>query len=111
MFLMNKSNCLHDMRRVSALLNLQGEVHVCRLCKFRAVYPKNPKTGRLDNARYLKDHVRIYAQPGGRTGHIYKRLHGNKKLDTYKPSSVTKTEAAKGWEKLANETNKPKTYL
>ena len=99
------------MRRVSGI-SLEGEVQVCKFCKFRAVYTKEPKTGRIDNVRYLKDHVRNFAQPGGRTGHIYKRVNGNKKLETYKPRHVAKKEARKGWDELAKMTKKDnKTYL
>ena len=114
-----QKNCLHDMKRVvkvtpqNAIKQAkQGEVHVCRFCKYRAVYHKEPKTGRIDNARYLKDLVRDFAQPGGRTGHIFKRVHGNKKLEDYKPRHVAKKENRKGWDELAKLTRQDnKTFL
>ena len=52
----------------------QGVVEVCSECKKRLV-TKQDKKGRIDNAVYLKEHVRDLAQPNGATGKIFERFY------------------------------------
>ena len=55
------------------------QVEVCTECKKKQVYKKI--NDRVDNKKYLEDHVRDFAQPGGRTDNIFKQYYGN-----YKPT-------------------------
>jgi len=54
------------------------QVEFCRFCHKRVHYNRDSK-GRVDNARYLRDHVRDFAQPRGVTERVYRRVYGNKK--------------------------------
>lgn len=62
----------HDYEIVSE--SSDGQVEVCRECKKRLTTTFGNK-GRIDNIKYLKEHVRDTAQPNGRTGNIYKRYY------------------------------------
>lgn len=58
--------------------NPDAVVEVCKECKKRLVTKKDSK-GRIDNAAYLKEHVRDTAQPTGTTAKIFKRFYGKPK--------------------------------
>jgi hypothetical protein len=58
--------------------NVQGSVEVCTECKHR-ITVKVDANGRIDNKKYLKEHVRDTSQPNGKTGKIFKQYYsGNK---------------------------------
>lgn len=46
----------------------------CQLCGRKFRWSKGFK-GRVDNPAYLRAHARNYAQPGGATNRLYKRLY------------------------------------
>jgi len=56
--------------------NKDGLLEICIICKRKLVTKKDPKTGRIDNRKYLKEHVRETAQPFGRTSKIFNRYYG-----------------------------------
>ena len=54
----------------------EGSLEICIVCKKRLVTKKDPKTGRIDNKKYLKEHSRDTAQPRGRTSKIFNKYYG-----------------------------------
>lgn len=54
-------------------------VEVCTECKKRLVTRKG-KDGRIDNNKWLKEHVADTAQPTGATSQIFKQLYGKPKV-------------------------------
>jgi hypothetical protein len=51
-----------------------AQVERCRICHRRQIYRKID--GRVDNERYLADHMRFYLQPTGPTEQLYYRIYG-----------------------------------
>ena len=47
----------------------------CTRCGEKKTYNK-AETGRTANLEYAKDHIREFAQPGGRTGKLFEQLYG-----------------------------------
>lgn len=58
-----------------------GRLEICIECKKRLITKKDPRNGRIDNKKYLKEHIADYAQPGGRTGKIFNKLYGEAPID------------------------------
>lgn len=50
----------------------------CTLCGTKKTYNK-AETGRVESRNYAEDHVRDFAQPGGRTGKLFEQLYGKPK--------------------------------
>jgi len=55
--------------------NSEGKKEICNQCK-KILLTKKDSQGRIDNKKYLKEHVGDTAQPGGRTGKIFEKLYG-----------------------------------
>lgn len=70
---------LHDFIKVNE--NTDGILEMCRECKKRVTTKKDPRTGRTDNKKYLKEHKRDTLQPNGRTGKQFNRYHGEASED------------------------------
>lgn len=66
----------HKYRRVSE--NSDGIVEVCVECK-KKLTTKVDRHGRIDNAKYLKEHAADFAQRTGATAKIYEQVYGNRK--------------------------------
>lgn len=66
---------------------------VCTRCGDKKTYNKDPK-GRV-GGDYAKDHVREFAQPGGRTGKIFEQLYGKPKDLRTKGSNADFTPEAR----------------
>lgn len=64
--------------------NKDGRLELCIECKKRLITKKDPKTGRIDNKKYLKEHIADYAQPNGRTGKIFNKYYDTPKDLRYK---------------------------
>lgn len=69
----------HNYRVINE--NTDGRLEMCTECHKRLVVRKDPKTGRIDNKKYLKEHTRDTAQPHGRTGKIFKKYYGEAPKD------------------------------
>ena len=54
--------------------NHEVVVEICKECGRKIIY--NKRDGRIDNAKYLKDHIRQFAQPFGRTRKVFEELYG-----------------------------------
>lgn len=63
----------HNYQRVSE--NTQGVVEVCLECKHR-ITTKVDANGRIDNKKYLKEHVRDTCQIKGPTAKIFAKYYG-----------------------------------
>ena len=50
------------------------KIERCRICRIRKRWNKDAK-GRVENAEYLHEHVRQYAQPGGSTKRVFSKLY------------------------------------
>ena len=57
-------------------------VEVCRFCMKKVIYYKEPKTGRIDNRKYLADHRRDFVQPYGKDYKLYVKLYGTEGIET-----------------------------
>ena len=49
-------------------------VEDCKICGERVCYWK--RDGRIDNTKYLRDHIRDFCQPEGPTSRIYAEIYG-----------------------------------
>ena len=61
--------------------NNEGKLEICIECKKKVTTKKDPKTGRIDNKKYLASHMRDVAQPTGRTAKIFKKYYGEAEKD------------------------------
>ena len=52
-------------------------VEVCKTCKKKLVTKKGNR-GRIDNAKWLKEHAADFAQPTGRTAKLFKQIYGSR---------------------------------
>ena len=50
---------------------------VCKTCKKKLVTKKGNR-GRIDNAKWLKEHAADFAQPTGRTAKLFKQIYGSR---------------------------------
>jgi hypothetical protein len=50
----------------------------CNRCGMKKTYNKAEK-GRVETKEYVKDHIRDFAQPNGRTGKLFEQLYGKPK--------------------------------
>jgi hypothetical protein len=91
--------CIHD----TIILSDTDEAirEKCKLCKKNFVYTKDSQ-GRVDNARYLKDHKKLFAQPNGRTGKVYKKVHGEP-VDVHEKTRKMRAEAHDNIDAQADE--------
>lgn len=69
--------CLNNEHQYDLIHDsVEAVVEVCNKCKKKLVSRKDKKTERIDNKRYLKEHVVDFAQPNGRTRKIYEKHYG-----------------------------------
>ena len=62
----------HDYVRISE--NDDGVTEVCTECRHRLITKKD-RNGRIDNKKYLKEHIRDTSQPYGKTGKIFHKYY------------------------------------
>ena len=55
--------------------NNDGRLEICVECKKRLITKKG-KGGRVDNRKYLKEHLRETAQPTGKTSKVFNKYYG-----------------------------------
>lgn len=58
------------------LNNNEVQKEICTKCGRRVVYLV--KGGKVDNQRYLMEHVANFAQSSGKTGKLYKEIYGDR---------------------------------
>lgn len=87
-------------------------VETCRNCHIKEIYKK--RDGRIDNAKYLRDHVRDFCQPWGATKKIYLEIYGEaalkrslqmrqgKPTESREDAIGAAKEDARIWERLSN---------
>ncbi len=68
--------CRDKMPHEFKILHETGiiKVEVCIRCNVKKRYNKKYKQ-RIDNLAYLKDHIRQFAQPNGKTKRIYNQIY------------------------------------
>jgi len=64
---------LHTFTTINS--NKEGFTEICTECKFKNTVRTGNK-GRIDNKKYLELHKRDYAQPNGRTKHVFDKYYG-----------------------------------
>ena len=77
-------------------------IEVCVRCGKKVVYNKGPK-GRINNSKYLRDHLRSTVQPFGRTRELFEKIYGHKvAIEFYKKfyGRKTKAQLKKEWEEM-----------
>ena len=57
------------------LSNKEVQVERCVNCGKKVIYNKG-KNGRVDNAKYLQDHIRDTVQPYGKTAKLFRQFYG-----------------------------------
>ena len=72
-------NHIHNYKVVNE--NSDGRLEVCIECKKKLSTTKDSKTGRVNNRKYLEEHVRDTAQPNGRTSKIFQKVWGEANKD------------------------------
>jgi len=72
----------HDYKVINE--DASGRLEICLVCKKRLVTIKDRKTGRIDNKKYIKEHIRDTAQPNGRTGKIFAKYYGDGTISKFK---------------------------
>lgn len=96
-------NVLCDFSDVRDMKDAQ--VEVCVRCGKRVVYKKG-NDGRIDNRKYLRDHIRYTIQPFGKTRKLFFRIYGEGKfrdiIDTLRKKK-TKKEIQSEWEQVRRE--------
>lgn len=70
---------VHNYRTINE--NLDGRMEMCLFCKKKLITKKDAQTGRIDNKKYIKEHVLDTAQPEGKTGKIFKKYYGDAPKD------------------------------
>lgn len=83
------------------LSNEEVQIERCSFCGKKVVYRKHEK-GRIDNTKYLRDHIRHTAQPFGKTREIFIKVYGAKK---YKETLelLAKRKAKQSREKIPHQ--------
>ncbi len=77
---MNSHSC--DWKTVNE--NKEGMLEICQVCKRKLVTKKDPKTGRVDNKRFVKEHIKWTAQPNGRTAKVFHKYYGDGTISRFK---------------------------
>ena len=80
-------------------------VEVCTICSQKRIYHKG-KDGRIDNARYLKDHLRSSIQPFGRTHKLFEKVYGidkARKEYEFHRNKKSKEKDREGWEETRKD--------
>lgn len=92
-------------------------VEVCVLCSEKKIYNKG-KDGRIDNAKYLREHVASFVQPGGITGKLFEKLYGHdgvEKLYKLHGGKKSKEKIREEWEEtrrdIANRLEKNRIFV
>lgn len=92
------------------LLAPDAQVEVCVFCGKKVIY--NIRGGRIDNAKYARDHIRDFAQPFGRTAKIFREIYGKqgligaRKHATELKARKTKDQIQEDWERTSEEAKK-----
>lgn len=74
-----KKNKYHDLTCVHE--DRKAKVEMCIYCGHREIFRK--VDGKTDNVRYLKMHVRNFAQPYGATRKVFGEIWGKAKLQKF----------------------------
>lgn len=65
---------VHNLKKVNE--DDHGIMEICIECKMKIVSKKDPRNGRIDNKKYIKNHLRDTAQPFGRTSKVFGKYYG-----------------------------------
>lgn len=86
-----------------------AQVEVCTKCGKKVVYFKDIRTGRIDNKKYLRDHIRDTVQPFGRTRKLFLMIYGENPIKSMQKSMRERKSKAKmrqEWEDVRRDLHK-----
>lgn len=66
---------IHNYKKINE--DNSGIKEICRECRKILITKKDPKTQRIDNKKYIKEHKRDTLQPWGITGKLFKKYYPN----------------------------------
>lgn len=82
--------------------NSEAQVEICENCGKKVCYYKDEK-GRVDNTKYVRDHIRDYIQPYGKNDNLFRKIYGEQPThDLEEENSRKKTpdQVQQTWEDL-----------
>ena len=85
--------------------NSEAQVEICVQCSKKVIYRKD-ETGRIDNAKYLRDHIRDTVQPFGRTRKIFLEIYGDKPIQQLRERMRGKKDKAqqrREWDQMKQD--------
>ena len=80
------------------LSNDEVQVERCRNCGKKIIY--NKINGKVDSAKYLRDHIRDTVQPVGRTAKLFRQFYGTPARIF---SKKTKEKMMAEWEEMRKD--------
>ena len=81
-----------------------AQIEICINCGKKVIY--NKRDNRVDNKKYLRDHIRHFVQPFGKTKRLFYRLYGSKPMEKFREGlkgKKTKEEMNQYWEDVRKE--------
>lgn len=84
---------------------LDALIEVCVNCGKRVVYFKKSR-GRINNQKYLRDHIRHTVQPFGKTSKLFMQIYGDRALRSFwerARGKKTKREIRAEWDTMRKE--------
>lgn len=85
----------------TVLKNEEAVKEVCRFCADMKIYKK--KDGKIDNQKYLTDHIRDFAQPFGNTRDIFLEVYGAKAAYEFEKDAKAKERAKRRQEEYESD--------
>ena len=92
-----------------------AQIEVCSFCGKKVVYYKDQQ-GNMDDAKYMRDHIRHTVQPYGRTARMFREIYGNKIYELARSrveKKKTKAAMKQEWEEMRQDLRKKmkQTYV
>ena len=83
----------------TTLDNAEVQKEACINCGKIVMY--NKVRGRVDNAKYLRDHIRTTVQPYGRTGKLFRQIYGIETVELLRKNAEAKSKSmSESWDEL-----------
>ena len=82
-----------------------AQVEICIRCNKKVIYKKD-KRGRIDNKKYLRDHIRHTIQPWGKTRKLFLQIYGEKwlrEVESKLKGKKSKEEIQREWDSMRRE--------
>ena len=76
-------------------------IEICRFCSKKVIYGK--VGGKIDNKKFLRDHIRATVQPFGKTHKLFEKIYGMetmRKLYKELGNKKSKAQVQRGWDEM-----------